>query len=105
MILPDKPMLTDDDLTHTLLGFVGMMQRGISHDSFVKYLGVEPEALAKVAEDAADEEFDPRGGRLRKLSAQQRRDVHEALVETFAVAYKAGAVNAYVRAGVGIDGL
>lgn len=101
MILPGKPKLTAGDLFQTFAGFAQMMGRGISHRSFVEYLGVDPDALDQVARESADEEF-THDGRLRRVPAAQRELVHAALHETFEVAFKAGAVSAYVRAGIGV---
>lgn len=101
-------MIGFDDIFTAMAGQVRLATSGVAADDFVRYLGVDPHALAKAAHEAADEEFVHLHGmgelavaRLRNLSASQRAAAHAALVETFEVAFRTGFVLARVQSGEG----
>jgi hypothetical protein len=95
-----------DDIFGAITGQVQLKAEGIAADDFVRHLGVDPHALAKAAREAADEEFEHQHGmgplavaRLRNLSASQRQAAHDALVDTFELAFRTGFVLAKVAEG------
>lgn len=92
-----------DEIVQAGAGILTLAAEGVNPDEFCRYLGMDPAAVRKAAEEAASEEFKvipgmPPGadatGRLRKLnlSAKQRREVEDALTETFISALEIGAV-------------
>ena len=96
-----------DELTLVMEGILGLAARGTKPSDYQRFLGVDPDALKQAASEAADEEFDtlpglpsgvPAGGRLRKLSANQRALVKEALTDTYALAFMTGATLVAARA-------
>lgn len=99
-------MIGFDDIFAAMAGQLQLQARGVRADDFVRYLGVDPHALAKAAHEAADEEFEHQHGmgelavaRLHNLSASQRQAAHEELTETFELAFRTGFVLAKVQAG------
>jgi hypothetical protein len=92
-------LATAADLEAAITGMLGLAVKGIKSADFQRYLGIDPDGLAEIAEATAQEEFDvlpgmPPGvsatGRLRGLSARQRKATKEALADTFVLALLAG---------------
>lgn len=95
-------LMGGEEIGLALQGIVGLIAQGIPPTAFLRHIGLDPEAVATYAREAAEEEFAtlpgmPPGmdatGRLRKLnlSANQRAKVKEALEETAIVALQLGA--------------
>lgn len=86
-------------ITAALVGTVELAAKGVAARDFHRFLGYEHDGVRQAAVEAADEEWAtlpgmPVGvsaeGRLRKLRAlsrSQREAVHEALVDTFELAF------------------
>lgn len=89
------------ELTAAVAMIVRFAGSGVPTDQFMRFAGLDPEEMRKMAREAAEEEFMtipglppgvPAEGRLRRLplSASQRETVKQALEEGWLSALQAG---------------
>lgn len=105
------------EVTAAMHEIIGAAVSGVPPDEWLVEHGFDPVQLRQMAEEVADEEFAvvpglpfgvPSAGRLReigaKLSASERREIAEALHDTFVLAVEIGAVVSERRLLGGEDG-